>query len=214
MIEAYPLSWPEGWPRTHNNDRTFGRFSKQTRQHSSAGDYSWNRKGDISVSEATKRLTIQLDRMGIDREDIIISTNLKTRLDGLPKSGQRAPEDPGAAVYWENAEGNALVVAIDLYTKVEHNLAAIAATLDALRGIERWGGAKILERAFTGFAALEHNPNGRWRDIIKYYGDNIDDAKQAFRVAIHAEHPDHGGDADKFQILLKARDQMRAELAQ
>lgn len=46
-------------------------------------------------------------------------------------------------------------MAIDQYYRVEENLAAIAATLDAMRAIERHGGAQILDRASTGFAALQ-----------------------------------------------------------
>ncbi|KVD37855.1 hypothetical protein WJ41_22830 [Burkholderia ubonensis] len=60
----------------------------------------------------------------------------------------------GVAVYWETRAGARRVMAIDQYTRVADNLAAVAATLDAMRAIERHGGARILERAFTGFAAL------------------------------------------------------------
>ena len=45
-------------------------------------------------------------------------------------------------------------MAIDQYFRVADNLAAIAATLEAMRAIERHGGAEILDRAFTGFTAL------------------------------------------------------------
>jgi len=45
-------------------------------------------------------------------------------------------------------------MAIDIYDTVAGNLAAVAATLDAMRAIERHGGAQILKRAFQGFKAL------------------------------------------------------------
>ena len=38
-------------------------------------------------------------------------------------------------------------MAIDAYTRTADNLAAVAATLEAMRAIERHGGAQILERA-------------------------------------------------------------------
>jgi len=45
-------------------------------------------------------------------------------------------------------------MAIDRYSTVEGNLAAIAATLDAMRAIERHGATVILERTFADFMAL------------------------------------------------------------
>jgi hypothetical protein len=71
--------------------------------------------------------------MGVDRQDVVISTNVRTRLDGLPRSGEPEPSDRGAAVYWEDQKRKRRVMAIDRYGKVADNLAAIAATLDAMR---------------------------------------------------------------------------------
>ena len=212
-VEAYPLTWPEGWLRTDDNSRQYAKFGKKVSRRSTFNDQYYRQNADITVADATNRLSTQLDRMGVYEEDIIISTNLQTRLDGLPRSGQRAPKDPGAAVYWENAEGNHLVIAIDLYFKVEHNMAAIAATLDALRGIERWGGAKILERAFTGFTALEDQSGRDWREVVdNYTGNDLTGAELLFRIKLRDAHPDRGGDPDQFHILMKARDAMRQEL--
>src|SRR3546814_20391176 len=45
-------------------------------------------------------------------QDTIISTNVRTRLDGLPRSGEREPNDSGAAVYWEEWNGERRVIAI------------------------------------------------------------------------------------------------------
>ena len=76
--------------------------------------------------------------------DSIISTNLKLRLDGLPRSDQKEPDDPGVAVYWQRLSKPKKVMAIDLYDRIADNLAAIGATLNAMRAIERHGGALIL----------------------------------------------------------------------
>jgi hypothetical protein len=61
-------------------------------------------------------------------------------------------------------------MAIDQYDRVEHNLAAIAATLDAMRAIKRHGGAEILDRAFTGFTALPAPMAGGkpWRQVLGF----------------------------------------------
>lgn len=72
---------------------------------------------------------------------------MRTRLDGLPRSGEPEPKDPGATVYWRS-RGRDQVIAIDQYDRVADNLAAIAGTLDALRAIKRWGGAQIVARLY------------------------------------------------------------------
>jgi hypothetical protein len=155
MINAYPLTWPEGWKRTTVNLRTRAHFNKKERQYSSpiAGvqQHSWMRSRDLTVSDGIARVLEELERMGVDRQDVIISTNVRTRLDGLPRSGQSEPEDPGAAVYWKIGKEPMRSMAIDRYDRVADNLAALGATLEAMRAIERHGGAEILNRAFLGF---------------------------------------------------------------
>ncbi|ROU09438.1 hypothetical protein [Lysobacter enzymogenes] len=90
-----------------------------------------------------------------------MSTNLTLRRDGLPRSDQREPADPGAAVYWTDCTGADRCMAVDRYTKTAGNLAALAATLEAMRAIERHGGAEILDRVFTGFTALPRRARPR-----------------------------------------------------
>src|SRR6476469_975099 len=98
MIAAYPLTWPAGWPRTSAGDHTHGKFgSRRTRPGA-----SYARTEDVTITEATQRVLEELQRMGIDRQDVVISTNVRTRLDGLPRSGEREPNDSGAAAYWQD----------------------------------------------------------------------------------------------------------------
>ena len=100
--------------------------------------------------------------MGVLDDDLVISSDLQLRLDGFPKSSQREPDDPGVvAVYWIDA-GESRCMAIDRYDRIADNLAAVAATLDAMRAIERHGGAEILNRAFTGFTALPSSAESWW----------------------------------------------------
>lgn len=144
-ITKFPLAWPRGYARTPAAQRKRAHFGFRAR--------------GVSVNEAVGRIHGALDaftRTGQNYrtipEDSIISTNLELRLDGLPKSVQAAPVDPGAAVYFE-LDGRTIVLCCDKWTTVNDNLAAIAATLDAMRSLERWGVSES-ERAFTGFAAL------------------------------------------------------------
>src|ERR1043166_427517 len=167
MINAYPLSWPQGWKRTTVNLRKRAQFNKKERKYSSpvqgVQQHSWMSTRDLTVSDGIQRVLDELERMGVDRQDVIISTNVRTRLDGLPRSGEREPDDPGAAVYWQTPKEGMRSMAIDRYDRVADNLAALGATLEAMRAIERHGGAEILQRAFLGFAALPQKASQSWR---------------------------------------------------
>lgn len=203
-IQAYPLQWPAGWKRTGDAYRQHGQFGKRV----SNPKTTWRRLEDVTVTEALIRVLAELQRMGIDRDDVVISTNVPTRLDGLPRSGAKAPADPGAAVYWRDGGANRCI-AVDRYLKVEDNLCAIAATLDAMRAIERHGGAAILERAFTGFTALPAPGHGAPRDWWEVLG--VDRAtvtregcKQAYRRLASQFHPDKPGGSHAAMAELNA----------
>lgn len=205
-IEAYPLTWPDGWRRTPAHQRAYGRFGKgETR---GSGEFSYRSRGQLTVADGLGRVLDELGRMGVRREDVIISTNVATRLDGLPRSGQRAPDDPGAAVYWhDRASRQRRCMAIDRYTKVQDNLAAIAATLEAMRAIERHGGAEILDRAFTGFVALP-SPEQPWQVLGVQMNATRAEIEAAFRRLAMQHHPDRGGDAGQMARLNAAREAM------
>ncbi len=154
---------------------------------------------DLTVADGVVRALRELERMGVvRREDIVVSTNVRTRLDGFPRSGERKPDDPGAAVYWEDPFNQTpRVMAIDRYDDVADNLAAIAATLEAMRAIDRHGGAEILDRAFTGFTALPNPAKRRtWRDLFGYAPHerpSAEDIKARYRELAQSRHPDRGG---------------------
>ena len=121
-MTKYPLAWPTGWKRTCSHQRDRARFNKK----SSSG---W--KDKLSIEQATQRVRGELQRMGMYEGNVVISTNLMLRNDGLPRSGQSEPQDPGAAVYWKKLIWKThKVMAIDQYDRVADNLAAIAATLE------------------------------------------------------------------------------------
>lgn len=195
-ITAYPLTWPAGWKRTQGADQRPAKFGKAERVHYEGGG-GYTRTKPLTVADAVDRVLVSLTRMGIPRDDIVISTNLELRTDGLPRSQQRAPRDPGAAVYWRDG-GADRCLAVDHYTTVEDNLAAIAATLEALRAIERHGSAQILDRAFAGFTALpapgQTTARG-WREILGVDANERDLVKveQRYRKLASIQHPDKGG---------------------
>lgn len=209
-IPAYPLSWPIGWKRTPAVDRSRARFSKQTVTTYQVGNSSssWKGKREVSIAEATARVRAELARMGIADDDLVISSNLALRLDGLPRSGQREPDDPGVAVYWIDRFDLSVppkCMAVDRYDRVADNLAAVAATLDAMRAIERHGGAEVLNRAFEGFAALPgpaHGQSMHWSEVLGCARDaSMKDVRAAFFRARSKAHPDKGGTAAEFQAI-------------
>ncbi len=202
-INAYPLTWPTGWKRTSSSSRRDGQFGKMQR----SGSRDWKSKTDITVAEAVQRVLAELRRMGMERDDVVISTNLKTRLDGLPRSDQARPTDPGAAVYFED-QGRRRCIAVDQYTTVEDNLAAVAATLEAMRAIERHGGAEVLDRAFTGFAALPPPRDDRpwWEVLGVHQTATKDEIRAAYRQKVSTVHEAKGGTQEQMAELNVARD--------
>lgn len=83
-----------------------------------------------------KRL-LHIDRVA--GQNLVISTNLKLRNDGFPRSDQRKPDDPAVCVYFY-MDGKPLTFPCDTYDTVEGNIAAIAVHIEATRSIERHGG--------------------------------------------------------------------------
>lgn len=190
-ISAYPLQWPVGWKRTAPAWRGSAKFNHRGR--------------DLTINDAVARVRNELRRMGVG-EDCVISTNLVLRLDGFPKSGQAEPMDPGAAVYWRESGQVTRCMAIDRYDRVADNLAAIAATLDAMRAIERHGGAEILERAFTGFQALPApDAKRQWWEVLGVpRSAAADEIRTAYRRLASDHHPDKGGSAERMAEINAA----------
>lgn len=201
--KSFPLSWPEGWKRC--TSRKIGHF-KVNRQ--------W-----ISAFDATRRVLEEFRHMGISANDLIISTNVPLRLDGMPRS-DKEPSDPGVAIYWSTKKRGMRCIATDRYHHVADNIAALAATLEAMRAIERHGGAEILERAFLGFAALPEKASQPWREVLGISPEQtatLELVESRFRSLVKIHHPDvNPGDKsaeEKFMRISQARDAAKLELS-
>lgn len=200
---AYPLTWPPGWKRITSRTRAkFGKKGRGWRPPEAGGGYEGQQQ--LTIEQATRRVLGELKRFGIPDWNVIISTNLQLRLDGLPRSGQAAPRDPGAAVYWKDGKQERCI-AVDRYDRVADNLAAIAATLDAMRAIERHGGATILDRAFTGFTALPA-PEQPFQVLGVGANASREEVERAYRLLASEHHPDKGGDQHRMARINWARD--------
>ena len=203
-VEAYPLAWPPGWKRTQV--RTRAKFVGKAGKWSTVnGQSHFESRKDLTISHATQRVMDELRRFGVSDWNVIISSNLQLRQDGLPRSGQANPADPGVAVYWTKGKEGQRCMAIDRYDRVADNLAAIAATLDAMRAIERHGGATILDRAFSGFAALP-SPEQPFQVLGVGAHASKEEIERAYRLLASKHHPDKGGNPAEMARINAARD--------
>ena len=145
MTEAYPLQWPIGRPRTKYPLRS---------------QFDSGR----STDKARRELFLELDRLGAT--NAVLSTNLRLRLDGFPYSNQRRPDDQGVAVYFTYKKRQ-VCFACDRWDRIQDNIHAICLTINAIRGIGRWGTGDMVDAAFTGFEALPPPSGGiAWLDVL------------------------------------------------
>lgn len=138
----------------------------------------------------------------------IISSDLRLRQDGLPYSTQKTPDDQGVAVYfmWNNEQ---MVIACDTFDLIGCNLWAVSKTVEAMRGIERWGCSELLNRAFTGFKALPAAATiiTNWWDVLECDEFSFElEIRKAYRDAAKQYHPDNQmtGDEVKFKAIRAA----------
>jgi hypothetical protein len=203
-VTRYPLTWPRGWPReTFRRGAHFGQRSE--------GATGYVRKRELSVSQAVDRLFPELNRLGA--RSVILSTNVPTRLDGTPRSDTREPADPGVAVYFE-LKKKATVLACDRWNRTADNIAAIAAHVEALRAIGRYGVGSV-EQAFAGYTALPERATSDWRAILKFEEGvrvTMAEVDERFRELARTAHPDAGGTHDMMAAYTRARADAKKEL--
>jgi hypothetical protein len=193
-VTRSPLCWPAGWKRTPPYQRRRTAFKERGRT--------------VEMHGASVRLQGELDRLGA--RDAILSTNLRLRLDGWPLSNQPTPTDTGAAVYFL-LKNQPRCLACDSYDTVAGNIAALAAHIDALRRIDRYG-VGTLDQAFAGYTALPPSSVEWWLVLGLQRHASIDDVERAFREKARAAHPDVGGSHQAMSMLTEARTAARAEL--
>src|SRR6185312_12512303 len=96
-----------------------------------------------------------------------------------------------------------LVLACDRWDKIEDNMRSIELTIDAMRGMERWGCSDMLNRAFTGFTALPEPPKAKsWQDVLGTSDPTR--AEDQYKQLMKTAHPDLGGSHERAQELNKA----------
>ncbi|HEU4731729.1 MAG TPA: J domain-containing protein [Kofleriaceae bacterium] len=188
-----PLHWPAGQPRT---------------------SYRHAAKFEVDFGRSRDELLSALNLLGT--RNVILSTNVALRQDGLPYANMPEPKDPGVAVYFDRnvkQMWKPYVIACDTYSKVRWNVRAIWATVEALRSIKRHGASSMLEQAFTGFAALPPKLEDEpwWMVLGLPESASLDDIQRRYRDMASANHPDRGGDPARMVAINKAYESARGE---
>ena len=186
--EAYPLYWPDGWPRT---------------MHRRNGPYS------VSFVKARDDLANELRMLGGSK--VVISTNVPIRRDSLPMANYSEPRDPGVAVYWWEGSGAKRVervIACDSWLRVKDNLRASGLAIAALRALQRSGASQILDRAFVGLTALAaSNPVRTWREVFGWesqWEETRGNLDYRYKLLAALRHPDRGGSHEEMLELNRA----------
>lgn len=195
-VEAYPLQWPTAWKRTPAHQRQRDKFT-------------------TSFAVARDGLLNELRLMGVARSEIVISSNVPIRKDGLPYAvGSMVLPDPGICVYF-TLDGRHVAMPCDKWRRVDGNLQAIRKTIEALRGLERWGARELVGAAFAGFEALPAGGEapGWWSVLGVSQDASPAEIGRAYRRRLMECHPDKGGDPEQFHTVQVAYRQARGVTA-
>lgn len=190
-IPSFPLSWPEGLPRTERKA---------------------NSQFRTTLNAALNNVRKSLEAFGRDSgraaKDISITSNVTL--------GETRPADTGVAV-WFDWDGQQRCIAVDRYPKPEDNLQAIHHVLEARRTEMRHGGLHVVRQTFKGFTALPAPPGRKgWREILKFpphVTPTEKELSERYRELASRAHPDAGGSQDAMAELNRARQEAKVALA-
>lgn len=186
--EAFPLQWPVSRTRTKIRERAVFK---------------------VSMGRSIRDIQDEVRMLG--GSNLVISTNMPLRMDGMPTTARRLIADPGAAAYFVY-KGRAVCFACDRWDSLEGNLRAISLTINALRGIARWGTGDMVAAAFTGFVALPAPKVEDEPHEVLGVSENATRAEieYAYRRLAQQCHPDVGGSNEAMSRINTARDAMLA----
>lgn len=189
MRFEYPLQWLPQQKRTKNQQRA--------------------RFGNHSASKAGKFLIDELERLGA--KQCLITSNLMVKNDGGFYARQGKIEDAGIVVYFQ-LKGKSKAMACDKWDLPEHNIWALYKSIEAIRGLERWGGSDFLDGLFTGFTALP-SPDDITIGIPLYFNDceNYSYTQKRYYQLAKELHPDCGGSEKEFLEMKRQFEQIKGE---
>lgn len=179
---AYPLSWPEGFPRAKSREK--GQFRTTL-----AGALENVRSSLLAFGRDS----------GVPISNIVLSSNVSL--------GMNAPPDPGVAV-WFVWDGEQRCIAVDRYETAAANLQAIHHVLEARRTELRHGTLALVRAAFRGFVPSLPAPGRPWRDVLGFNpgGRPItpEMIETVYRRLAKERHPDAPGGSHEAMAELNA----------
>jgi hypothetical protein len=178
---AYPLQWPKGWPKTETGKRESGiRFK------------------NVSLAGALSGLQEEIRRLG--GKNLALSSNYTL--------GSTNPKEPGVVAYFDY-DGKPVAMPCDRWNQIEANVRAIALTIEAMRGMERWGAKHMITAMFAGFTALPARTGPSCWDVLGIRSEPLPTEQvvmAAYRTLAQKAHPDKGGSTEAFNELTQAKD--------
>lgn len=192
MAEAYPLSWPEGWPRA--KAREAGRFK-------------------TGLPAALKNVQDSLRLFGADSGKAVTAVILSSNV----TLGAQRPADPGVAA-WFLWDGEQRCIPVDRYSTVEANLQAIHHVLEARRVELRHGTLALVRASFRGFTPALPPPGAArsWREVMRFSAGHTPTSLEIIerhRRLAHERHPDvAGGSNAAMAELTEARNAALKEI--
>jgi hypothetical protein len=192
--DGYPLQWPVGWPRREPYKRNSSPYQ-------------------VEFAKARDELVRELRLAGA--RDIVISSNIPLRRDGLPLAGMAEPKDPGVAVYFTNRKKAPCCIPNDAWRTVRENVRGIGYAVAALRMLERCGSGEVIDRAYAGYALLPETAgaSNAWALLGLAPGSSPDEIKTRYRELSRIHHPDRpGGTSAGFTALTEAYNSALAEV--
>jgi len=212
-VTAYPLCWPDGWPRTPEHKRNDGTRFKGGPTYEGYGDSKrYLGRKNVTFAKAAAQLFEEMGRL--KATNLTISTNARTRQDGgiYADDAAKRYDDPGVAIYFTH-KGKPMVMAQDAYDGLAANLRSLGLAIEAMRQLERHGGGTMMERAFAGFSALPapdgYKPSRPWWEVLRYPADpaerellSIAEVKARFNTLAKKLHPDVEGGSHAAMVEL------------
>lgn len=186
MIPAFPLQWPEGFPRRTAREK---------------GVFKTTLGGALDNVETSLRLFGK--DSGKPVSNVVLSSNVTL--------GAQTPADPGIAA-WFMWEGETRCIAVDRYLTPAANLQAIHHVLDARRVELRHGTLALVRATMKGFTLALPAPGGAWWQVLGIPPTaTAEQIETAYRSLAQQHHPDKGGTAEAMANLNRARDAARKE---
>lgn len=158
----------------------------------------------VGLGPALKELESELRLLNV--RQIVLSSNCSL--------GMENATDPGVVAFGIY-DGQEIAIPCDRWTTVAANVRAIAKTVNAMRGMERWGAKHMIRAMFKGFTAIAGPTPKDWREVLGMRGPvTAANVRERQRDLAMQHHPDLGGDGVLMAEINAAVDQAIREISQ